>query len=340
MLSFTFGTVKVDFTGDPHLGRKFNGVPLDRVGEREASQLKQFREELMNDSDINIMVGDLFDSFLVSNEVILAVYEAYRQAVKLRPSKQFYLISGNHDISRDVEVVSSFKLIEPALNSLPNVTVAMKPMVVNTKNIDFLLMPYSEFDTAQQAIDKVQHTNYRYQFVVGHWDTIEMSGPHNQMPLETLSKIAGTVISGHEHIPYKFGITEEGKRTDKFETAPTQVYGTGSLQPYSHGEDPEGKIYVTMKLSEVEDQLARNPHYFKDKSLRILVLPGEEVPANIDCLQFAIKRVGEEKAEDMEVTIGDFDFKQLWDETFKEHNVSDELTDDYYKAYTQKANNA
>lgn len=52
----------VNAIGDPHLGRKFEvGVPLARRGQREAAQMRDFREKLMEEADVCIVVGDLFD---------------------------------------------------------------------------------------------------------------------------------------------------------------------------------------------------------------------------------------------------------------------------------------
>lgn len=41
------------------------------------------------------------------------------------------------------------------------------------------------------------------------------------------------IISGHYHIP------------DKFEIGKTTFIYSGSMQPYSHGEDPNNELYIT-----------------------------------------------------------------------------------------------
>ena len=92
MLELTLKNKRINFIGDPHLGKNFGGVPLHRRGEREESQFKQFSDELNSNHDITIMVGDLFDTFNVSNDVLLRTMNVITEAAYANPNKQYYFI--------------------------------------------------------------------------------------------------------------------------------------------------------------------------------------------------------------------------------------------------------
>lgn len=336
MLSLEIQGKKVDFIGDPHLGKKFGGVPLHRTGEREALQISQFQQELNNESDVVIMVGDLFDTFIVSNEVLLQAFDAITEARDLHPKKIFIFISGNHDISRDADVLSSFHVLKKMLEGLSRVQVYMEPNVFVVDSLKILLVPYSMFDTAEKAIEK--YKDKVFDLVVGHWDTLEIAGPHNLMPYKTLASMTTKVVSGHEHTPYILYIDKEGNHGKQMGEPDAIVYGTGSMQPYSHGEDPEQTLYITRTLEQVIPALAQDPHAYKDKCVRLVLGPDEVPPPDFDCLQFSIKRVTSEQKEELEVTLGEFSFRDLFFETFQENDVPEEIIEHYYEQYKQKAN--
>ena len=67
---------RIQIIGDPHFGKTFKtGVPTSKIGIREEYQLNTFKE-LLNTSDIDhfIIMGDLFDKFVVNNEILIKVY--------------------------------------------------------------------------------------------------------------------------------------------------------------------------------------------------------------------------------------------------------------------------
>lgn len=335
MLTLEIKDKKINLIGDPHLGKKFGGVPLHRTGERETMQMAQFKQELNAEADITIMVGDLFDTFLVTNEVLVETYNAVVEATTNNPKRIFIFISGNHDISRDSDVLSSFHVLVEMLQAYPRVKTFMDTAPYAVDGLTMLLAPYSMFKTAKEAIS--QYVDKFFDLVVGHWDTLEIAGPHNLMPIKELGMMSNTIVSGHEHAPYKFYITTKGERTAEVADAHATVHGTGSMQPYSHGEDPHNKMYMTLTLEQVIPALEKDPDAFKDKAVRLVLGPNEQ-PIDFNCLQFSIKRVTVEQKEELEVTLGDFDFKELFMETFKENNVPDDITGIYWEKYKQKAN--
>lgn len=326
MLELTIKNKRINFIGDPHLGKNFGGVPLHRRGEREASQFKQFSDELNSDHDITIMVGDLFDTFTVSNDVLLQTMSIILEASVANPNKKFIFISGNHDVSRDRNVRGSFEILDFYCCTLGNVMCYTSTFHRVVDDLNILLCPYSEFSSAAEEVSKF--SKEKFDLVVGHWDTLEIAGTHNLLPIKQLKNITDTVVSGHIHIPYT---VKEDNIT---------VYGTGSMQPYSHAEDPAGDLYVTKTVQQIELALLEDPNAFSNKCLRVVIEKGEVVPENINCLQFAVKVVSVSEKEDMEVTLGEFNFDELFRETFKENEVSEELTEHYLELYKQESTDA
>lgn len=90
------------------------------------------------------------------------------------------------------------------------------------------------------------------------------------------------IVTGHWHL--------EGE----YQVDGIDVSCTGSLEPYSHGEDPNGEIYLTLTLDELA---ARDPATLADKCVRVLLREGEELPVALDCLQLTGKRIGIDEAE-------------------------------------------
>ena len=89
--------VNIKTLPDPHIGRVFRvGVPLHRLGERELSQMADLKASLMEGpEEYHVCTGDIFDKFVAPNNVLLAVYEAYAEAARARPDRQFYILRGS-----------------------------------------------------------------------------------------------------------------------------------------------------------------------------------------------------------------------------------------------------
>jgi hypothetical protein len=97
---------------------------------------------------------------------------------------------------------------------------------------------------------------------------------------------------------------------------------TGSMLPYAHGE---GDTYVTKWLEEIGD-----PAQYKDKCLRVLLRPGEELP-EIDCLQLTAKRVQGEEIE--QVTFEEFDLCALFSAVMAEKGVERDISTEVWGFY-------
>ena len=137
---------KYNFIGDPHFGKKFGDVPLHRKGEREQQQLDTFKVELAVPADMCIMVGDLFDTFTVSNEVLMNVHNILVDALNENKT-QYVMLMGNHDVSRDAHKISSFQVLKSMFKDNEEIEfiTTHKPYILDK----ILFCPYSEFKTAK-----------------------------------------------------------------------------------------------------------------------------------------------------------------------------------------------
>lgn len=310
---------EVAILGDPHLGRRFvNGVPLHRRGEREKMQEEAFKKSLndVNGCDLHVCMGDLFNAFVVPPEVVLFAAEEYRLAAERNPNVTFVVLMGNHDGSRDATKRSSFDLFAEIVDGIENIAVVRDGADVFIRNgLRLAFFPWHPFKTSREIVAELP-VGGPFDAVFGHWD-IESFGDqevHNILPYDELSEITKLVVTGHVHKP------------QTFERGDLKVVVTGSMMPYAHGED-DGEMFVTLTLKEA---LERDD--LKDKCVRILLAEGEELP-DIDCLQLTSKRVVTQEAENLEVEIEDFNFKNLFFEVMADEGVKDDIQKEVWSGY-------
>jgi hypothetical protein len=132
------------------------------------------------------------------------------------------------------------------------------------------------------------------------------------VPFEALEKTTGLTITGHDHTPDEMAYND------------LIVNCVGSMQPYSHGEDPDGDIYKTITLTELTQA---HPDLYRDLCIRVILNPGEVLPADIDCLQLTAKRIAADGAELPEVDLGGFNMESLFNDAFAAESVGDEVTE-------------
>lgn len=290
--------------GDPHMGRTFNNVPLHRRGERERSQLVDLKRHLNVSCRTNIMVGDLFDKPLVDLKVVHAVTDLYEEAALNHPDTDFVALAGNHDLARQLRdkdgnpVRGSFHTFARMVAHLPNVYVLFKPRVLN----DVAFFPW---DWEVSAKDQVDALGNRYSCAVGHWDLADFGGSvEHLVPTRALADHGCEVIyGGHYHVAGEY-VVDGGT-----------VHCTGSMQPYTHAEDPSGKLYRTVTLAELEEI---DP---TDLNLKVILAPGETMP-EVDCLSLITVREGEfEAVEFNEVDLGEFKVSVVLEQKFEELQV-------------------
>ncbi len=309
--------------GDPHLGKVFtSGVPLHRRGEREESQWLDFERsltELPFNTHTHICMGDLFDRSVVPNSVVLRAARLYQQAAKANPDVTYYILQGNHDESRDKEVVSSFEIFENLLVEERNVLAVRSPMVVRSpgQHLELALFPWRPFENAAAVAESLK-PRLLYPYVAfGHWDLLafgEMA--ENTIPFGAFDpQLCKGIVTGHYHLACQYinnGIP---------------VVVTGAMQPYSHAEDPEGKLYVTLPSAVVLETLAKDPKTYTNMNVRVELGENEPPCPEFDCLSLTFKRCGVQGDDpNLSVDADQFDLKDIFHKSFWEAGVSPELT--------------
>lgn len=273
---FNIDGLKVNLCGDVHLGKSFRtNVPLHRIGDREAMVWMEFERQLSEPADLTIVMGDLFDKFVVPPEVVIRCYE--RLICNERSTQPIYILRGNHDASRDTAKKSSFELLSLLLESDEDCNVYTVPDL--TVIGDLLLCGWQPYVSANDTLGTLIVPRFKVAF--GHWDiTQHGEDTHNLIPLERLAELGVTkVFTGHIH------------KADSFKRNGLAVTVVGSMQPYAHGEEPAGsELYMTLEGSEAADMLIADPEVFANTNIRLLMAPGEEWTSEFNCLSRTFKR--------------------------------------------------
>lgn len=331
--------VTVNCIGDPHAGRVFRtGVPFNRYGDREQMVWQQFENELAVKADLTVIMGDLFDKFVVPPEVVLRVHGLLTKYA--HGNQPIYILRGNHDASRDSQKASSFDLLRVLLqggdaHGVPAVTVVETRQFCAPKGRLLLLCGWSPFLSAADTVSGADSNAVgRITAAFGHWDiTQHGQDDHNLIPLQELAALGvKRVFTGHIH------------KADQFTRNGIDVTVVGSMQPYAHGEEPDGsELYMTLAPASVDDYLNVNEAAFRSTNVRILLADGEEYTREFDCLSKTFKRVpkiDETTGEPVEVGYDSFDLKTMTDNTLAEFGVSNKLADRINKILLEKMGNA
>lgn len=324
----------IQFIGDPHLGRIFKtGVPSSKLGVREEMVYEQFEELLNTESNCVVVVGDLFDKSLVHPSVLYRTFNILEKCSKEQPNKQFYILPGNHDLSKDKTKISTYILLSIMCNHLPNVCVILdEPKLVRVGEIDLILDSYNPFwDVLEE--DPYQSTRPLLEELregcrhlwIGHWDDIRFDKGYT--PDFKIAKSFDYIISGHIHTPFETSING------------VEMYYIGSMQPYAFNEDLDGVLYVRHTpesievLSEAVDGFGREVEPYsalKNKNIKVDCEPSYIIPAEVDCLSVvynyihpkdktvAVKRIS---------LLPSFDFPTLLRNNLTEEGISEESID-------------
>lgn len=276
--------LRVNVCGDVHLGKSFRtNVPLHRIGDREALVWGEFERQLSEPADVTIVMGDLFDKFVVPPEVVLRAFEKIRMLDAA--GRRIFILRGNHDASRDTQKASSFDILKALLGSDEsiNASVVEYPQYARVDHKVLLLCGWMPFCAADGAISNagVNLWNEPVAAAFGHWDVTQHGeDTHNLIPLERLAELGvSKVFTGHIH------------KADSFKRNGMEVVVVGSMQPYAHGEEPAGcKLYQTLPGSEAADMLIADPEVFANSNVRLLMAPGEEWTTEFNCLSRSFKR--------------------------------------------------
>lgn len=297
------------FIGDVHLGKVFkSGVRPEYAGYREKMIREQFVSELEEaflSGKSAVQVGDLFDNFRVPVEMVVDTAQVLTNAaakMKMK-GKGIYILAGNHDESRDADRVSSLALLQMLVAHHPNVKIIRGKAQVHES---ILFVPFNAFSTPEEQLSPF--VGQTFKAVVGHWDVTEIAGAHQSqlLPFDIAQEMAPLIVTGHDHNPRCLW-WEQGD-------AGVSVFVVGSMQPYSHAEDPEELFYTTMTL----DDLAKRPTGCRGKHLRVLLKRGEEFnpPPGLDPIAITFKYEGVEE-EQKEIDVENlFDIEALIETAF------------------------
>lgn len=95
--------MKILHTADLHLGRQFNGFPLD---EDQATILDQIAETLISSkADVLVIAGDIFDR-TVPPETAVRQFTAFLSRIATETDAAVVIIAGNHDSAHRIEAMA------------------------------------------------------------------------------------------------------------------------------------------------------------------------------------------------------------------------------------------
>ena len=293
--------------GDPHLGRVFKtGVPTHRIGEREADVLLDFNLRVLTVDDVPIIVmGDLFDKYSVSENIVLDVAETLNAATEW---KKVYVLRGNHDSTRDSVRKGSFDVLEKLC---PKVVFVKGIYEIQLENGYLALFGYDAFKSAAELANQLT-ANCNYLAAFGHYDLTSHGSDFNLVPTEVFAQLKiPTVYTGHIH------------RAQTIERHGVTVHAVGSMQPYAHGEQAEDDLlYHTLTLEEFNQ--AVEVINFENTNLRILLKGDEVFDTQLDCLSLVFKHIAEDETEPLDVAYDSFDSDNILTECLV--GVSEGLT--------------
>lgn len=309
----------VKLLGDPHMGKSFiNGTPLARRGERENMQWQDFVSSLndLEGAKVHIMMGDLFDQWTVPYRVIFQVAQFYKSAAEANPTVDYYLINGNHDLSKDMARVSAFRILEAILENHPGITVVSStPQVAVYGAAKLALIPWNPIHNTADLVRQHQDDLDGASAAFGHWDVVAVSDTSNLVPSDELLKLGvKKAYTGHDHT------------RREVEIAGLPVTVVGSMQPYSFGEDPAGKLYVTIDAEDLADYTDDQLVGLRNKCVRVMMDRGAKVEKVPDALMFKVQyRDQPDVDEDLqvEVSLGDFSFDRVFNEVMSEGEVGE-----------------
>lgn len=275
--------IVIQTIGDPHLGRSFRtGVPSSKIGTREVLVKEDLEFFMFPKPELNIthvvIMGDLFDKYIVSPNTVMLAYNLFIKASEEYKHIQYYLIPGNHDFSRDITKKSSYCLLYLMLQNLSNINIIYDKYlyVIVDNNTSLYFDSYDPFHKEREESYYTFPFQRNFNMIsFGHWDSIDNEFG-SYYPHRHIVDFSSTIVSGHIHTP------------EEFEKDEVRYIYTGSLQPYSHAEDPSNIYYITYnyKVLEtiLEDEDSDKIESLKNKNVRISCYPGYVFPHTLDCL--------------------------------------------------------
>ena len=302
---------------DTHIGKKWAAnVPLHRRGDREKLQRETFANILANCHEDLYHLGDLFDSWNVSNDDLMFVHHCVDEWSLNNRGCQANFIAGNHDLSRSGKI-SSFEILKELFASRENVHFHVRP----DDEVNWLWDPYHNYRLVIPFSYQKSYAEMVKPFLGKHYTNVYV---HADLPdVEALKQLdADHIYSGHLH-----------------NLRPHNVVGgvefVNSMLPLNHyeavGTQWDGTLYKTY---DCVDQFYVSNAEVHDKCVKIRVHENEIAPnrEDIDAMQVIIVRAEEEDSKTFEeVELGEFDSRKVFDECMKD--VHEELKEEIWGLY-------
>lgn len=278
---------KIQTIGDPHLGRNYRNNLKSRLGEREEDIRNTFISLLNSDSDLVVIMGDLLDKVVVTNEWLDFTIRAFEDAPL---NKQYIVLNGNHDEVKDKGRISSFRLIERYFNTYqkPNLSFVSDDVLFLEKTSFKTQLCFTNYDSFKSLddlysdIEDLGDIREDYlKIAFGHFE-VESFGSDkfiDRLLPNILLDNFDLIVTGHIHTPSFTQVND------------TKVLVTGSMQPYAFGENiPEdGDLYVDININDLKNILENNSEHFKNSNIRIHYNKGDEFLPSFNCYSYSYK---------------------------------------------------
>ena len=290
--------------GDPHLGRHWRNNQKHRLGDREENVKETFVKLLNEPSDVTVIMGDLLDKVVITNEWFSFILATLKKACNNTPNKQYVILNGNHDEVKDKSRISSFSLIEDYfknLNTILNLTFVSSCNVnffINSVNTSLVFTNYNPFKSSKNSFDDIKmDSNSVLKIAFGHYDIdhydfIDNSKFIDHSIPDFIKNNYDLVVNGHFHKPTTI-------------IDPIPIVVTGSMQPYAFGEEiPEDdKYYVTLNIDEIKNILDKDSEAFINSNVRIMYNKGDDLLSPFNCYSITYKLIQQLPSEKEQVVI-------------------------------------
>ena len=159
---------------------------------------------LQQTNDDLVVNGDLFDSFLVPMHDFLQTYFMFRDWLIKHPGKRLILVPGNHDLSKNATLKSSFDALAMLLYSefRTRVAVVNEPTTMHYEGVTYHFIPHMPnqelFDLALTRVPVgtkylFLHCNYDNKFAMQQDHSLNLS------PDQARAAPVERIIIAHEH---------------------------------------------------------------------------------------------------------------------------------------------
>lgn len=290
--------------GDPHLGRHWRNNQKHRLGDREENVKETFVKLLNEPSDVTVIMGDLLDKVVITNEWFSFILATLKKACNNNPNKQYVILNGNHDEVKDKSRISSFSLIEDYfknLNTILNFTFVSSCNVnffINSVNTSLTFTNYNPFKSSKNSFDDIKTDSNNVlkiafgHYDIDHYDFIDNSKFIDHSIPDFIKNNYDLVVNGHFHKPTTI-------------IDPIPIVVTGSMQPYAFGEEiPEDdKYYVTLNIDEIKNILDKDSEAFINSNVRIMYNKGDDLLSPFNCYSITYKLIQQLPSEKEQVVI-------------------------------------